>query len=582
MSAQDIPTGRSWRSLFFDAVLIVFVMGLGLKASYGVFSARDADAGDECSYLMAASALPKRGLPVVEGSPLYILWYSLLLKTGVSLENLPSLSWAILITLIPAAVFLLVRASGGGRVAALSASGFLLVSSLVDIWPYPMHLAALILILGTALAARLRPALATAAIGLSLLIATYARPEFLYSLYLFAPLALLGGIWLIWRRPKARLSVLLSGVVLAAGSTLIVWGLGSPKGKGDRSLAAFGQHYALNKHTAGERTEHPWIYWETYIRDDFGEAKSLGDAWANNRSAFLRHIQRNAGNLPTSLQATASPQIDLRLLRHHHVMPQPGPPKHPQTEGIARKLVLVTFALGLLGAVIGLRRHLFGSSDVRGLLVTVVMLGFVMAPAIAASLIIYPRFHYLIPTVLFGVAIAATGLHHLPKPAWMRNVTLNRLAVIALGLVFVAVVPNRVHGWCLQSRLTTQETIAAPPTPIRDSVQAIRAMKLQAPVLMMDNGAARSFYAGFGDVYVHPLQVPPGEGFLPFVKRANIGLVVLDPVTTTVPQLRDDPDLKALVEREESDVFRVFRVEGHPEIRLAVRKDLLPPQSANR
>jgi hypothetical protein len=378
--------------------------------------------------------------------------------------------------------------------------------------------------------------------------------------------------------------VLVSLVLLASGSALVVWGLGSPKGKGDRAIAAFGQHYALNRNNAGARTENPWHHWELYVRDDFGDSKTLGEAWEANPRAFLWHVGTNVRTVPSVLRAAAAPHIDLTLLGYPHVTPQRSPPRHPQTEAITRWALLTVLAVGLFGAAVGLRRQLLGRDEGRGLVVLVFVLGLVAAPALASSLVIYPRFHYLLPTIVFGIGLAAGGLRHFPVPERWAAMRVPRPAAVALATALLATltltVPNRASGWCLQTKLGKKrgvKMVRDKPTPIRASVETVRRLGLRAPVLFMDHsGAPRSFYAGYGPTYVHPTHMTPGEGFLDFVRRTNAGLVVIEPLAVACPQLRGDPDFRALAEGRESELFRLVRVEKYPEISFAVRRDLSP------
>jgi hypothetical protein len=578
---------RWWRERLLDVVVVVFVMALGAKAAVGVTTVRDADVVDEWAYLYGGAVIAERGLPTVDWSPLYVLWDGLLLRCGVSAEDVPVTSWAALAILLPGAVSVLVRALGGGRLGMLVAGGLLPATTLIDVYPYPMHLAALVLVLGTALAARLRPAPAGAVLGLTLLTATYARPEFLYALALYLPLALVGGAWALGRRPQARRAVLGSVLAFACGAALLVWAFGSPKPVSNRPIAAFGQHYAQNRYHAGPQTEHPThpaYYWEQYLRADFGEVSTLSEAWQSNREAFLWHVQTNAGYLPRMLPEVAAPRVDLRFMQLPYVGPSVIPSRHPRTEALVRRALLAALVYGLIGAAIGVYRQRVGCDGGR-LGVALLMLGLVAAPALAASLTIHPRFHYLIPTVVFGAAIAGAGARHAPRPDRLRGTVVARLGLIVAGVGLAVVVPNRAHGWCLQAEFKpgyAGPTIFASSAPIRDSVRTIRALDLRPPVVFLDHTGAVPFYAGFGDGYVTPFAARPSESFSAFVDRTGVGAFVLDPCLAACSQFRDDPDFRTLAHGQENATFRLVPVRGQPELWVAVRRDLVPGGEAAR
>ena len=577
MSEPAHPAGR-WRGVLADALLLLFVAGLGLKAAYGGAGVRDVDLADEWGAVSGAANVPARGLPSVDWSPLYILWDSLLIRSGVPLEDVPFTSWAGLAVLLPCSLYLLARSLGAGRTAAVVASGVLLATTLVDVWPYPMHLSATILALGTALAARLPRAWAGAVLALTLLTVTYNRPEYLYALYLFAPIAVGAAVRGLWRA-ESRLTVLGAVALFATGSALLVWALGTPRAEGGRPIIAFGQHYAYNRCLEEGLTESPWHAWEKYIRADFGAATTVGGALRNNPDAFLWHVGTNAQRLPGALSQLATPRIDLSRLRHAHMFLN-IPSRHPTSESLARRAVALVVGCGLVGVVIGLRRWRRGADEAGALPVGALMLALVAAPALAAALLVFPRYHYGIPSVVFVIALAAAGFRHLPRPRWASGRSAERSALVAALVALALVVPNRANGWCVQSRIWGPkggQVIEPVATPYRDSVRAIRALDLRGDVVFLDLSGARSFYAGFGSAVVDPFTARPGERFLPFVRRTNVGVVVFEPHLLHVAPMRDDPDARALFEGRESELFRVFPVEGHPDFRVAVRRDLLPP-----
>jgi hypothetical protein len=417
-------------------------------------------------------------------------------------------------------------------------------------------------------------------LGLSLLTVTYNRPEYLYALYLFAPLAVGATVFGLWSADSRR-AVLGAVALFATGSALLVWALGSPRAEGGRPIIAFGQHYAYNQFLEGKGAENgsPWGQWENYIRADFGDATTVGGALRNNPGAFFWHVGTNAQRLPGALSRTATPRIDLSRLRHAHMFLN-IPSRHPKSEALARRAVALVVGCGLVGVVIGLRRWRPDPGEVSALPVGMLMLGFVAAPAVAAALLIFPRYHYGIPSVVFAVALAAAGFRYLPRPERARTRTAERLALVAVVGALALFVPNRANGWCVQSRLWGPkggQKIEPVPTPYRASVRAIRELDLRGEVVFLDLSGARSFYAGFGPTAVDPFTAQPGEKFLPFVRRTNVGVVVFEPHLLLFAPFRDDPDARALFEGKDSELFRTFPVDGYPDFRIAVRRDLLPP-----
>ena len=594
---QESPARRRWRGLLADAALLLVVVALGVKAAYGTVGMRDIDTADEGMYLLHAHAVPESGLPAVEWSPLYVLWDRAIIRAGVPLKNVPDASWAGLAVLLPASVFLLARALGASRVAALVAGGILPATTLIDVWPYPVHFATVLLLLAGAAAGLVRmgwKAAGWTTWGLGVLLVTYARAEFFYALLLYLPVAAVASGLAAWRAAKgpasARLesrirvlevqrTVLLASFGFGIGAGQLVLTFGSPKGDGTRPIIAFDQHYALNRQAAGfNDKKNPWEFWEEYIHTDFGEVKSVGAALRANPAAFGWHVRQNARGLRRNALEVAGPRVDMMLIQHTHRDAPPGP-RYLRIEWITRASLLMLLGTGLCGAVIGAYAWVNGRVG-GGAAAGLAMLALAAAPGIASALVVFPRFHYMIPAVAFAAAAAAAGVKHLPirRPAWARRPVATIAAAVALTAALAAVVPNRSNGWCIQMLLERVETarIFPTPTPVRASVDTIHKLGIQPPVVVLDYSPVISFHSGFGIKVVNPFLTPAGEGFAQLVRRTGVGVVVIDPLVIC-PKLRDDPDFQPLTQGRDTPLFRVFPVAGHPGRVVAVRRDLVPP-----
>ncbi|VTT99838.1 Uncharacterized protein OS=Cystobacter fuscus DSM 2262 GN=D187_005498 PE=4 SV=1 [Gemmataceae bacterium] len=563
--------------LVADVLALAFVVLLGVKATYHGGAINDLDGGDEFYYMWRATAVSKQGLPAVEQAPLYLLYNTIFLRLGIPPADVLFYNWAVLAILLSATMYLLVRALGGNRLAALIAGGMIPATKLIDVWPYPMHLAVVVLGLGTALAVRLpRTSHRGAAIGLALLLATYARPEFLYALYLFVPLAAAAAAWTVWRCPDQRRAVLGSLAVTACGGALVACVFGSPRGEGNRAIVAFGQHYALNKFNAGARPDNPWHQWQEYMREDFGEATTLPEVWRANPAAVLAHAKTNAMDIPKGLLAVSAPWVDLSILGHHHIFASES--RYAPQRRVGR-VVALGVACGLAGFVIGLRRQLLGRDDNRRLVAAAAALVLVAAPTIAATLVIFPRFHYLIPIAYLLTAFAAAGYRYLPYAGRVGGRATGIVAAVVVAAGLAAVVPNRANGWCVQAELRTETGKQKPvpvPMPTRATSDLLRGLNVPASTAVLDTNPGRAFFAGFEAGAVDPQAMAPGETFSQFVRRRQIGVVIVDWLLMEFPQLKNDPDLVKLAKGTETDQFRTFPVPGHTHIVVCVRRDLLP------
>src|SRR5262249_41628283 len=155
-----------------EGLAVLFLLVLGVKSAYDVSSVMDLGLADEACYMQMGVAIPEHGLPAAEGCPLHGLWYWALSLVQPDRVRLSYLGWSVLAVLVPAGYSLLLRALGGTRAAGLLGAFLVLGSHLVDIYPYPSHLAVVLLTLGGAVALRLRTGpLAGAVLALTLLLA---------------------------------------------------------------------------------------------------------------------------------------------------------------------------------------------------------------------------------------------------------------------------------------------------------------------------------------------------------------------------------------------------------------------------
>ena len=552
MESSAPAPARGWHALLTDGLLVLLLFGLTFKLTYNISAARDLGICDEATYMLLGARIPEHGLPPAEACPLYALWYLGLSWLEPDRVRLYYLSWSVLVALLAAGFFLLVRGLGGRRPAALAAAFLLLTSSLVDIHPYPSHLATLILVLGCALAVRLRPlSLSVAVLGVSLLLAGYARPEYFVSFLLFC----VGGLVALWRCPR-RWPVLGGCALLLLPAVLLVRMSGVPLG-GSRSFVAFGQHYAHNVSIHRGGGVNPMLHWEDIVRADFGDARSFGEALRSNPRAVLWHVGANARSLPQSLALATAPNLN--------VSPQ-----------MSRALGLGMLAAVLLG-VVGICRRWRSSrqtGEARGLYLGLSLLALVLIPAGASCLLVFPRQHYLMPGVTLTLALAASSL---PRwEAWSARLG-SRTGLASLAAILVLLTPNRAgRPWDLPTWLR-HRPIAVPVLSEQRTVAVLGALRINAPIVLLDSSFySHALYAGVSAQLVVPIA-DKREAFGDFLRRTGVNVVVLDPILRGDALYRDDPEFRAFAAGRHTDGFTRFDVPGCP-VCIAVRDAVLSHQ----
>jgi hypothetical protein len=563
------------RRYLLDVLLLGFVVLLVLKAGQGIGAVWEPDGADECSYMISASQIPTHGLAPAAASPLYSLWYYGLSQLQPTPLRLWALNWTVLVASFCVSLYLLTRALGGGRIGALVAVGFALLSGVVEVWPYLMFLATAMLMLGAALAIRVRSLpIALTILSLTLLAVSYVRPEYFVAFALLSAGGLAAGTWLAWKRQTSRLGLAAAAILIGLAATAALAKIGNPLG-GGRSIEAFGQHYALNVWLAADPkpAEAPLLYFQQYLKRDFGSAKTVGEAWRNNPRAVLWHIGTNIIALPQMLDRLLGPARlhdqrgwdDVSLKRFAEV-------EFP--ERYCWAVAVAFLALGLTAHVSrwvtwGWTADKAARLSRRGLALFAVLL----VPTAAAALVVYPRLHYLLPATAFTLAVLAAGLSRLSPSSrllrqWGVTATLTGLCVVLL-----AVVPNRAG----RSNDDLVHRRRPPPatSALTATASAIHDLPLRGGVRVFDIGDAITFYSGLPMPALRPGQM--NRPFWSFLHEHDIGVIILQPALLGDPHLEHDAEFRAFCAGEETGDFLLFPT-ANAAFRIAVRRDLLSDQ----
>ncbi len=550
---QTTTAAGSLRRYVVDGYVLLLLAALAFKLTYDIDTIRDVGLADEAWYISTALAIPERGLPNAEAAPLYCLWYyavSLLQPDPICLYYL---SWKLLVLLLGLSAYVLGRALGGGRFTSLLAAFVVLTSQFVDVWPYPMHLAVVILAIGTAVAVHfstLPASLATVAI--SLLLASFVRPEL--SVAFLACIAFsvaLAGL-MLWRRPGAWRAWMMSGVAVGALTIAMVHTMGNPLA-GGRSFYAFGQHYAANMAEVKKLDGNAWIYWDRIVQEDFGNARTPIQASIANPRAMLWHLSVNARKLPNVIVSCGKPNLGL------------------PDRATAFFVYVLLFVLAVAG--LGILRRLRAKTPGEPLRIALAMLACLAVPILASALIVAPRPHYLLPVVYFVIVLAGVGIARLPLTAGVFHRLDHGLALATAGALMLAMMPNRAHGFALQNGFAKTAALGSTRLAVKQTALLIRELGIGPSAVFLDFfSLSHALYAGLPTNWVDIAH--KDRGFRDFVRMRDISVIILDPYLLNDPKYRDDPEFRALVAGNEDSDFQLFSVDGTT-VRIAVRRNVL-------
>lgn len=543
-----------------DGLTVLLLCGLVAKLTYGSSVLREVAATDETHYLIGATAIPTHGMPDPQYGPLYLFWYLTLARLPIDLLYVTHVNWVCLVGLLTITFFLLLRALGASRPWALFVATLMLSSGIVEVMPLPLHLAAGVLMLGTAVAVLFRSLLTTVTLlGLTLLTVTYIRPEYGLSLILYGVFALGLTAWLWMRQPELRRRLLGSTAILTVATAVFVSLFGFPLSNGARSFIAFGQHYSLNLHEAGLRTGNPWHEWEAAVQADFGKVHSFGAALRSNPQAVLWHVQRNLNTLPAHLFAMLAVHLDLS-------------PRGQIALTVGMRGALL---LGLFGLIWRFRRNCWNASANRPVGITLLLTVFLAIPAVMQVLLIFPRQHYLLPLTLFSLAVITASVPMLATRGWAARLT-GRGAFLAVAMLMALLVPNRVHGWNAQQAFGWRVAPEIPAQDITSTVELLRQSGVSGgPIVVLEHqyyGWVRSFYIA----QPHRLLFHPEkrEGFATFLQKHDVGVVLLSPALADDPSYDSDPEFHEFLQTNGGEQYTILE-SSRSLTRVAVRKDLL-------
>ncbi|MBF5045218.1 hypothetical protein FGE12_22630 [Aggregicoccus sp. 17bor-14] len=557
-SSSPTPRARQL-GLLLDAALLLALALVCLRALGSLEAARDLTLWDEADYLRRGLALPQRGLPAPEWGPLHSLLYLALAQLTPDPVALHDLAYRLLVTLPTLGLFLCARRARIPRALALLGALLFLASGAPHVAPRPSLLALAVVLGGlwVALAPGRSLEGACAALGLSLLLACYARPELFLSFVLLS-LLLLARLLVRARRGEARGPLVRLGLSYGALALALLAVLGNPAAdRTGRRLYAFCQHYALGEVQRSHLDLEPWGQCDAVMQRSFGEVHSVREAARANPHAFWVHLRDN-------LQAYPGASLELMLRGASHAsLLVPAPPSPARR---AHALLLAGMALGLLAlGVQALRRPgvLERMSGGHGVVPLALVLAAVLLPSALSSVLLHPREHYLVlqgvllPLCVLGLAAAAAGMGR-EEP---------RGAGALAGALAVALIPAApLLGPLVPSSQPVQRQVVA---ALRETAEGLSPQA--GPLGVLEAQGGYDVYLGRGAVRVSPTQRLPGESFEAFLERRHVRLAVLEPQLVHAPQLAQDPDFRAFLAEPEDFGFHTRALPGTGRV-LAVRE----------
>ncbi|MFP2934159.1 hypothetical protein ACLESO_55375, partial [Pyxidicoccus sp. 3LG] len=372
-----------------------------VKLGRGVEGVLDLGLWDEADYLHRALLLPVRGLPDPEWGPLYSLWYFALSWVWPDPVDLYYGNTRLLLLLTTLAGYTLLRGVGARPWYALAGAAVHLLSMAPHVLPRPTLLALLVILAALSAAARARsPEGAGVRVGLGLLVASFARPEYFLSFLLASALLAALLVRLAWRERARWPRAARTGAAYALGVLALLAVLGNPFGDtSNRRFFAFCQHFADNHVRSTGLAVNAWNECDRVLRTVFGDADTVGEAALANPGAFLAHLGTNLKRYPGE-------SLKLFTSGHGGVSPLPGPGPLKR-EHLGHLLLLAVAVLLPVAVLLWNRNRLAATLRRPRVLAMLAVAGVVQLPVLLSVVLVQPRQHYLVLQGLLALAVLA-------------------------------------------------------------------------------------------------------------------------------------------------------------------------------
>lgn len=374
-------------------VIILFIAGI--KWAWHLPGTMDITFGDEAQYLRYGTDLFHTIKK--DWGPSYNIWYkclSLFQSNPVKLFYLNYQVTGILIALV--LYIFLIRYSIPSVISLWLSFCFLFSTTVIDTWPRVSHFAVIVLLLFLiAVKNSSSKAQKLLLVTLAFYMAAYARPELFSS---FILISMVTAYFLVKERSqfKSWLPVLIV-VALIILINFFIYQLPANSYKGiDRTYIAFSQHYAINYVIEHKAAFNPISEWIDFAHKTFGDCTNFGCILKTHPEAVLHNSILNLQKYLLTLL-----QFIINILF--------------PTVIIGKKIIQFAVLVSLLAVVLlvsfhptSRQRFLEQARQHKLLLLILFLFGL---PSMGASILIFPRQHYLLMHSLLIIFILALLLN---------------------------------------------------------------------------------------------------------------------------------------------------------------------------
>ena len=535
-----------------DLLFIIILILAGLKLTYNLEGIVDLDLWDETDYLASGVNLLVKGFPSPYYGPLYSLYYYFLSKFSGDNIFLYYLNLKLQIIIIPVLYYVFLRALNIPNTLSLLASFFFLISyGNIIVSPRPTHFAIMVMLIfltATTFISNLR--LSILLMATTALLLSYIRPEYFLSFILLSIFYLILIIIDI-KKTIFNKTEFVGLITFISVSAALIMKLGNPfNDKGQRTLVAFSQHFSYNWVKWHQSNIDPWADSLIIMQKNFGSFKSIPASFLANPPAFLKHVLANLLTYLSSLSTVLFSHINFLL--------------PPADKWLSSMEALLTAFTLLVLLVIYRRRYSF---DWQGTFNHKAIIFFFIAlyiPSLLSALIIYPRFHYVVPQYIFFVT---TLLFLISSNLSALNISRFKQALV-IGLLLLAITPYLAGHWYFQDKNEPQSRINNLST-----VRFIKSLNLEDKVNILEaDGGYDVFLPNNFQLF---FAFSKKTLFNDFMHKNDINVIVLSAKMSRDARFQMDPGWQTFMTDYAGRGFAKLTVPGTSRI-LFIKNPLLP------
>jgi hypothetical protein len=202
------------------------------------------------------------------------------------------------------------------------------------------------------------------------------------------------------------------------------------------------------------------------------------------------------------------------------------------------------------------------------------ILAVVLMQISVTSILIHPRQHYLVPTCFFVFVVASWGVDRLLRHSRWQASRSAPGVLAAAGILLLACLPNRTHGWNLQQLVGLRESNSPPYLVVRETARTLQQLSIDQPVTILAQDSIFPFYASLQYREVIPSKDRKTESFWEYLDQHQVTLALIR-TRAELRQFGENPLDCA------PDEFRLYQVENSP-FWITVHQDVLHDRIARR